>query len=110
VNRNTGDLDVFVEPSKENGARVIKALRSLQLELPEFSPEEFEENLVLAFGFPPDAVDILNYTAGINFADAYTNSVKVDLHELNVRLIGIHDLIRNKENLQRTGEKAYTMQ
>lgn len=27
-----------------------------------YSEIEFKENLVLAFGFPPDAVDLLNHT------------------------------------------------
>jgi hypothetical protein len=107
VNRNTGDLDILVEPSKENGLRVVNALKSLQLDVPEFSPEEFERDLVLAFGFPPDAVDILNSTPGIDFHEAYKNSLPVRLDDLTVRLIDIHDLIRNKESLRRTGEKAH---
>jgi hypothetical protein len=107
VNRNTGDLDILIEPSKENGLRVIEALKSLQLEVPEFKPEEFEENLVLAFGFPPEAVDILNYTPGIDFDDAYKKAILINLQEFKVRLIDIHDLIRNKESLQRSGEKAH---
>jgi hypothetical protein len=75
--------------------------------LPDFKPEEFEEKLVLAFGFPPDAVDILNETPGINLKEAYEKSVTVNLDNLNVRIIDIHDLIRNKENLKRSGEKAH---
>jgi hypothetical protein len=29
VNRNTGDIDILIEPSKEIGLRVVKALKSL---------------------------------------------------------------------------------
>jgi hypothetical protein len=107
VNRNTGDIDILIEPSKENGLHVVEALKSLELEMPDFQPEEFEKKLVLAFGFPPDAVDILNETPGINFEEAYEKSVTVNLDNLNVRIIAIHDLIRNKESLQRSGEKAH---
>lgn len=96
-----------MSPQKENGLRVVNALRSLQLDVPEFSPEEFERYLELAFGFPPDAVDLLNNTPGIDFHEAYINSLPVKMDDLTVRLIDILDLIRNKESLRRTGEKAH---
>jgi hypothetical protein len=107
VNRNTGDLDILFEPTQENGLRLIEALKSIHLETPDFTAREFEENLVLAFGFPPDAVDLINNTPGINFKDAYENSLKINLDGLSIRVIEINDLIRNKENLKRTDEKAY---
>jgi hypothetical protein len=69
-------LEILFEPSQENGLKLIEALKSIQLETPDFKPQEFEENLVLAFGFPPDAVDLLNNTPGIDFKDAYENAPK----------------------------------
>lgn len=106
VNRNTGDLDILVEPSTENGAKVIRALKQLNLEISDLSPEEFEAKLVLAFGFEPDAVDILNYTPGIEFNEVYENARAVNFDGINTRIIDIRDLIKNKENLKREGPKA----
>ena len=34
------DLDILVEPSEENGANVIRALKELDLEISDLSPEE----------------------------------------------------------------------
>lgn len=82
VNRNTGDLDILIEPTAINGRRLIDALRQIGLEVPDISLEEFEKKLVLSFGFEPDAVDILNYTPGIDFVDAYNNSVEANFSEL----------------------------
>jgi hypothetical protein len=62
VNRNTGDLDILMEPTAENGKRLVLALRNSGLEVPELLPEEFEKQLVFSFGLEPEAVDILNYT------------------------------------------------
>lgn len=67
VNRNTGDLDILIEP---------------------------------------DAVDILNYTPGIEFSSAYQNAHEINFSDLQFKIIDIHDLIRNKENLKREGEKS----
>lgn len=106
VNRNTGDLDLFIEPTIENGTRIIEALKALNLEVPEIQPEEFIKNIVLTFGFAPDAVDIINYTAGITFETAYANAVITEFSGINVRIIDIRDLLKNKEALNRFGEKS----
>lgn len=106
VRRNTGDLDIFIEPDAENGERLIEALKELKLKLPEIKKEEFEKELVLAFGFEPDAVDIINHAPGIEFETAYKHAQTVTLSKLKVKMIDIHDLIKNKEHLKRKGEKA----
>lgn len=107
VNRNTGDLDILIEPTKENGGKLIQALQFIKLEIPDTQPEEFEKPLVLAFGFAPDAVDILNYTPGVDFKEVFENSVEVDYEGLKVNMIDIRDLIKNKAALNRTGDKAH---
>ena len=106
VNRNTGDLDILIEPSIENGLRLITALKKTGLEVPEISPAEFQSKLVLSFGLEPDAVDILNYTPGIEFSSAYANAVEAVFSGINLRIIDIRDLIKTKESLQRHGEKS----
>jgi hypothetical protein len=107
VNRNTGDLDILVEATAENGNKIIQALRKLSLELPEISPSEFADKLVLSFGLEPDAVDILNYTPGVDFDTAYANAQEVNFNDFKINVIDIHDLIKNKESLNRQNEKAY---
>lgn len=106
VRRTTSDLDILIQPSKENGEKLILALSNLKLEIPLINPIEFESNLILSFGLEPDAVDILNYTPGIIFETAYKNSISVDFSGVAIQMIDIRDLIQNKEALNRTGEKA----
>lgn len=106
VNRNTGDLDILIEPTKSNGLKLINALAELQLEIPDIEPKEFESPLVLSFGFEPDAVDILNYTPGIEFNKVFSNSIRVDFSGLQIPIIDIRDLILNKQSLNRKDEKS----
>jgi len=106
VNRNTGDLDILIEATAENGNRLLKALKAIGLEVPDISPKEFEEKLVLSFGLEPDAVDILNYTPGIEFTLAYENAKETDFSGVKTKIIDIRDLIKNKEHLKREGEKS----
>lgn len=106
INRNTGALDILIEPTKENGLRLLEALKKVGLEIPPIDPKEFETELVLSFGLAPDAVDILNYTPGIEFNSAFQNALQVHFSDLKIPIIDIRDLIKNKENLQRKGEKS----
>jgi hypothetical protein len=106
VNRNTGDIDILIEPTRKNGQHLIQALKKMNLEIPEIDLAEFENKLVLSFGLEPDAVDILNYTPGIDFATAFQNAQMMDFSDLKIPIINITDLIKNKELLQREGEKS----
>ncbi len=106
VRRTTSDLDILIQPTKVNGEKIIISLKSLKLDVPEILPVEFETNLILSFGLEPDGVDILNFTPGVDFEVVYKNAVLVDFSGLSVRMIDIRDLIRNKESLNRSGEKA----
>lgn len=106
VSRNTGDLDILIEPTQANGLKIVKALKEIKLEVPDLKPEEFESKLVLSFGFEPDAVDILNFTPGIEFSEVYKNSSVVNFDGIMTHMIDIRDLIKNKENLHRDGPKA----
>jgi hypothetical protein len=87
--------------------RLITALKKTGLEVPEISPAEFQSKLVLSFGLEPYGVDILNYTPGIEFSSAYANAVEAVFSGINLRIIDIRDLIKNKESLQRQGEKSH---
>ena len=107
VNRNTGVLDILIEPTIENGQKLIQALSFLELEIPEIKNEEFTQNLVLSFGLEPDAVDILNFTPGITFKETFNNSIRANYSGLSVPMIDIRDLIKNKESMNRQGEKSY---
>jgi hypothetical protein len=107
VNRNTGDLDVFIEPSVENGHQLLKALADLKLQIPEIKDAEWESQLVLSFGFEPEAIDIINFAPGLNFNEVYKNAIQSKHNGVDSLIIDIRDLIVNKEALNRTGEKAH---
>ena len=105
VRRATGDLDLLIEPTGENGARLLKAFQELDLQVDEIKPEEFEQPLFLGLGLEPDAVDIFTITAGIDFESAYGRSDVISDSGFSINIIGLQDLIRNKEALNREGEK-----
>ncbi len=106
VSRGTGDLDLLIEPSAQNGTRLINALREIQLDTGDLKPEEFEEPLFLAFGFEPNAVDVLTFTPAIDYPQARETSRFVILEGYQIPILSIDLLIQNKKNLNRSGAKA----
>jgi hypothetical protein len=106
VRRTTSDLDILIEPTQANGKKLLDAFSELKLEVPEITPSEFEKNLVLAFGFEPDAIDIINFTPGVDIEAVFKNSISVDFSGIQVPMIDIRDLLKNKEAVHREGEKA----
>ena len=96
---------VKVNPIQYTAAEIT--VSATGTELREFElDEEFEKELVLSFGLEPEAVDILNFAPGIEFRSAYENAVEETFSGMKIRIIDIHDLIKNKEHLQRKGEKS----
>jgi hypothetical protein len=104
VRRNTGDLELLVEPTKENGLKLLSAFEELKLII-DLKPEEFEQQLFLGLGFEPDAVDILTMTPGIDFNLAWQHAAILEDSDTLIRIISLDDLIKNKESMSRSGEK-----
>ena len=60
---------------------------------------------VFTFGLEPEAVDILTYTKGIKTDTIFENAQLARIDEMDVRIIDVRDLLKNKEALERQGEK-----
>ncbi|MDX2190178.1 MAG: hypothetical protein SFY32_09960 [Bacteroidota bacterium] len=107
VRRTTSDIDLFVNPTVTNGHKVISAFKDIKLDTGDLIPEDFEKEIYLSFGSYNDGVDILNFTPGVTFEEAYKNKKLFDTGELQLNIIHYLDLIKNKENLNREGNKSF---
>lgn len=72
--RYTKDIDLWVENSPANAARVYRALAEFGAPVEEFSPEEFTERyMVFQFGIEPVRIDVLTTVTGVTFRTAWEN-------------------------------------
>jgi len=95
--RFTKDLDVFIEASKENAAKVFDALRDFGAPLAGLSPADFESpGYFYQMGRPPVRIDILTSIDGVTFADAWAGRTRAVFGTVEVNLIGRAELIQNK--------------
>ena len=105
VRRTTSDIDILVRPTLENGTRILKAFKDLKLETEDIQASDFTHEQVFTFGMEPDAVDILTFSRGVLLNDIFDNAIQTRIENLTIRIIDIHDLLKNKENLKRSTEK-----
>lgn len=95
--RSTNDIDIFVAPELENANKLVKSLTEFGFGSEGLTPDIFtaKDSLVI-IGVEPLAVDILNYLTGVEFESAFANRNLVDDDGLQISVIGLDDLIKNK--------------
>lgn len=100
--RYTKDMDILVEPSVENGKRIVQALNDFGFGSLDLSEQDFaEEGNIIQLGYEPVRVDIITSIKGVTFDQAWTNKTLGNYGKEKVFFIGLKELIRNKERAAR---------
>jgi hypothetical protein len=96
--RYTKDLDIWIEPSSENAANLVKALDqfgfgSLNLQISDFlAPDQ-----VIQLGYPPNRIDLITTPSGVTFEDCFASKNKVIIEDLELNFIDLENLKQNKK-------------
>ena len=93
--RYTKDLDVWIERTRENVQRLLRALEdfgSVGLEEADF----LEPDQIIQLGYPPLRIDILTSLAGVEFEACYGARETVTVEQVALSFIGLEDLRTNK--------------
>lgn len=105
--RATGDLDVWVDATPENAARVMRALAHFGAPVREVSEADFSRpGVTYQIGLPPGRIDILTELTGLSFDDAWAGRVRRPFGDVDVDFIGRDAFIRNKRATGRTKDLA----
>ena len=96
--RATKDIDLWVEASRENAARVMQALRDFGAPLGDLSEDDLAVvGTGFMMGIPPRRIDVLTQISGIAFEDAWMHRVELEFDAgLRCPVISAEDLITNK--------------
>jgi hypothetical protein len=95
--RATGDLDVWIDPTPQNAARVMTALAHFGAPMTQISASDFAQpGVVYQIGVPPGRIDILTELTGLTFADAWPDRIRRPFGGVDVDIIGREAFIRNK--------------
>ena len=105
--RFTKDLDVWVEPTKENARLVAAALRQFGIPLIEVTEEDFaKEGTQFMVGRPPVAIDFLTTVPGLSFAQAWEKRIPDSEEGITVFYLGREDLKKAKKTAGRPVDLA----
>ena len=102
--RFTDDLDVLVEPTQANAARLAMALRDFGYpELAGQTKAHFSHPERMAtLGHPPVAIDILSSTPGVSFLEAWRGRQQIAIDGRNIGFLGLAEFVKTKRACGRT--------
>ena len=109
VPRATVDLDIWVEPTPENAARVWRALSSFGAPLSALRITEADftkPDTVAQLGLPPFRIDVMCSVSGVTFDEAWPHRVEGSFDDVKVPCIGRAEFIRNKRASARRKDLA----
>jgi predicted nucleotidyltransferase len=92
--RYTKDIDLWIQPSRENAIRLRQALVQFGGWVEGMTLDHFTtERTMFQIGLPPCRVDFLTSIPGLDFVPAYAAREIADIDGLAVPLISLADLI-----------------
>ena len=95
--RYTGDLDLWVDASDENAARLVDVLRDFGLTGPDVTTGMItDRKQIIRMGFEPMRLELFTRIPGIDFNDCYPRRLEVKVGSLMVPFISLEDLKINK--------------
>lgn len=110
VPRATQDLDLWIEPTEENAAKVWSALLRFGAPLVEFgiTGEDLERpDMVIQLGLPPNRIDLLTGISGIaDFDEAWEDRLEHEVRGRVIPFLGRETLVRNKRSTGRLRDLA----
>ena len=100
--RATGDIDVWINTSKENAVRVLAALKRFGAPTIDLSETDLTTSgTVFQIGLAPRRVDILTSIDGVNFAEAWRVREQKQVDGIDVNVISKRHLMQNKRAVGR---------
>ncbi len=86
--RFTKDLDIWIEPSPDNAARLFRALAEFGAPLAGIQAADFAvPDLIYQLGIPPSRVDILTSISGVDFEEAWGRRKEAEFGDIQARFI-----------------------
>jgi hypothetical protein len=105
--RLTKDMDLWLRPTAENGARVLRALAEFGTPLSAVDAARFADpETLIMLDREPFRVDLLTLIPGVEFDSAWQRRGSVTVDGQQIPLISCSDLIANKKAVGRLQDLA----
>lgn len=105
--RYTGDLDVYVNPTRGNAQRILSALKAFGFGGLDLYEEGFRTpGKVVQLGVPPVRVVIVTSIGGVQWSETWNARVRGAYGDEQAYFIGRRELVKNKRALGRRKDLA----
>ena len=95
--RYTKDLDIWVKAEKTNAEKMIRVIDEFGFASLEINKEDFlSSRTFIQLGVAPVRIDLTSDISGVTFDEAFKNQELARIGGIEVPVIGIHELIKNK--------------
>ena len=107
--RTTGDMDIWVNPTKSNFLKLKISFSEFGLPIEDLNEFNFLHNKeidVFSYGRPPVSIDIMKEVKGLNFEEVFDSSFFYKINdEVEVRVIHINHLRQAKKASNRPKDR-----
>jgi predicted nucleotidyltransferase len=107
--RASGDIDIFVRPTRDNAERIVEALVQFGALLASagINQEDFARpGMVYQIGLPPRRIDLLTEISGVSFEEAWDSREAAEIDGRPVHFIGREAFLKNKQAAGRPKDLA----
>jgi hypothetical protein len=105
--RFTADIDFLVRPSADNAIALLSALKAFGFASLNLASDDFiRPGQIVQLGVKPNRIDLITSIAGVEFDQAWAGRVVGAIDGIPVQVVGLDDLIRNKESTGRLQDRA----
>lgn len=95
--RFTGDLDVLIQPTADNAARLLAALAAFGFPATGLTPAAVaDERRMIEMGVPPVQIHVMSTISGVSWSEIWAQRAEGPFGNRMVQYIGREALIRNK--------------
>jgi len=95
--RATDDMDIWVAIHPDNAQKLVSVLKAFGLNDPTLTPELFlQKPKIIRMGFPPMRLEITTSISGVDFDECYQTRIVDKLDDIEVNLIDLESLKKNK--------------
>jgi hypothetical protein len=105
--RATGDIDIWIRPTKENARRVWAAMDKFRAPRRKLTIDDLcTPDNVYQIGVEPERIDFLTSITGVEFDEAWQNRTQTRINGISVNVISRADFLKNKRACGRPKDLA----
>lgn len=105
--RATEDMDIWVAVQPENANKIVNVLKDFGFASPDLSAALFlQEGKIIRMGLPPIRLEITTSISGVMFDECYEKRVLDEIDGIDVSLIDLQNLKKNKKASGRAKDLA----